>query len=148
MRNRLIAEHLGIATDDLTREIESGQSLRAIVDAHASGDRTLVRVAIPAAPEPLSSALVAVADPERPISADVADGGAITGRLKFAVAGAVLGVSAVVVYTLRYGLFLTWMQAGGAAMVLILILGALRTWLFARRVSRIGSRHRREAEYG
>jgi phospholipase D1/2 len=162
MRNRLIAEHLGMPPGDLARELEAGRSLRAIIDSHAGADRTLVRVPVPVDPEPLSAALVAAADPDQPIGAELAVRAVLAGQRELvarrtapararltAVAVIALGILVVV-----FGAPLSsaWRegrtQAGAAALLLIVVGVALRTWLFARRAARIGAHHRREAEFG
>ncbi len=73
IRDRLVAEHLGLAVDAIARGIEREGSLRALVDSRAHADRTLVRVELPAesAPPP-PEALRAAADPDEPVSVSAA----------------------------------------------------------------------------
>ncbi|MEO6709716.1 MAG: VTT domain-containing protein, partial [Planctomycetota bacterium] len=46
VRNRLVGEHLGLSADDIAGAIRSQGSLRAAIDALASGDRTLEPVKV------------------------------------------------------------------------------------------------------
>jgi uncharacterized membrane protein YdjX (TVP38/TMEM64 family) len=67
IRDRLLAEHLGISVDELGRELKRAGSVRGLIDARDSLDRTLVRVDLPAECPPASEALRAAADPDKPI---------------------------------------------------------------------------------
>jgi phospholipase D1/2 len=69
IRDRLLAEHLGLTPENFARRLERTRSIRALIDSRADADRTLVRIELP--PEPETSAsetLRAVADPEEPIA--------------------------------------------------------------------------------
>jgi phosphatidylserine/phosphatidylglycerophosphate/cardiolipin synthase-like enzyme/uncharacterized membrane protein YdjX (TVP38/TMEM64 family) len=44
MRDRLIGEHLGVDADTIGREYDRLGSLRAVIDAHANGDRALLAI--------------------------------------------------------------------------------------------------------
>jgi phosphatidylserine/phosphatidylglycerophosphate/cardiolipin synthase-like enzyme/uncharacterized membrane protein YdjX (TVP38/TMEM64 family) len=67
IRDRLVAEHLDVPVDAVAPGIAREGSLRAFVDAQAHGEHTLLRIELPADPEPPpSEALRAVADPDAP----------------------------------------------------------------------------------
>ncbi len=68
IRNRLIAEHLGLSVDAVASGIERAGSLRAFIDTRQGADRTLARIELAAESEtPPSEALRAAADPDEPI---------------------------------------------------------------------------------
>jgi len=68
MRDRLVAEHLGLPVDAVARGVEHAGSLRAFVDSRAQADRTLARIELPPVTEtPASEALRQAADPDEPI---------------------------------------------------------------------------------
>ena len=66
IRDRLIAEHLGVSADAVTSELGRVGSLRALVDARAHADRALCRVDLGGPAEPPSEVLKAAADPDEP----------------------------------------------------------------------------------
>ena len=68
IRDRLLAEHLGLTPEDVERRLERTTSIRAIIDSSADADRTLVRIELPREPETASETLRAVADPDEPIA--------------------------------------------------------------------------------
>lgn len=78
IRDRLIGEHLGMSADDVAVEVARLGSLRALVDARADADRTLLPVDTSHPTEPPAEIVAAVADPDRPIGADVAAGAGMT----------------------------------------------------------------------
>jgi phospholipase D1/2 len=68
IRNRLLAEHMMLPLEAVADGIERMGSIRAFVDARESAEHTLVRVELPAEPEPPpSEGLRAAADPEAPL---------------------------------------------------------------------------------
>jgi phosphatidylserine/phosphatidylglycerophosphate/cardiolipin synthase-like enzyme/uncharacterized membrane protein YdjX (TVP38/TMEM64 family) len=68
IRDRLVAEHLGLEVEAVTAALARTDSLRALVDAQQGADRTLVRFDPPeAAGEEPSEAMRAVVDPDAPI---------------------------------------------------------------------------------
>jgi phosphatidylserine/phosphatidylglycerophosphate/cardiolipin synthase-like enzyme/uncharacterized membrane protein YdjX (TVP38/TMEM64 family) len=67
MRDRLIAEHLGIPTDRVAHEIDRLGNLRRVVDAFAGGERALVPIEVPADPPPPADVLKSAADPDEPV---------------------------------------------------------------------------------
>ena len=67
IRDRMLAEHLAISADQVAHEIARIGTLRGVVDARAGGDRTLVRVEVPADPPPPAEVVRAAADPDEPI---------------------------------------------------------------------------------
>jgi phospholipase D1/2 len=69
IRNRLLADHLGLTEDAVARGIERAGSLQALIDSRQRADHTLVRFELPPEEEaPPSDALRAVADPDEPIA--------------------------------------------------------------------------------
>jgi phosphatidylserine/phosphatidylglycerophosphate/cardiolipin synthase-like enzyme/uncharacterized membrane protein YdjX (TVP38/TMEM64 family) len=70
IRDRLLAEHLGLQADDVERGIAHAGSLRAFIDTRQDADRTLARLELSSETEtPPSEALQAAADPDEPILA-------------------------------------------------------------------------------
>ena len=68
IRNRLVAEHLGLNPDDVADGVERAGSLRAFMDSRSEADHTLARVELaPDTQEEPSEALRAAADPDQPI---------------------------------------------------------------------------------
>ena len=66
MRDRLLAEHLGMPVDDVARELEHAGSVRQLIDSRQGADRTLVPIDVPAEPATASVVLMAAADPDEP----------------------------------------------------------------------------------
>ena len=74
IRDRMLAEHLGMEPAAVAHEIERAGTLRALIDARAHGDRTLVAIETPpdtadAAPDVIKAA----ADPDEPFSVGAVD---------------------------------------------------------------------------
>ena len=67
IRDRLLAEHLGLTPEDVQRRLQHDGSLCALVDSCADAEHTLVRIDL-SAPEAASETLRAVADPEEPMA--------------------------------------------------------------------------------
>jgi phospholipase D1/2 len=68
IRDRLLAEHLALPVEAVTRGIERAGSLRAFVDEREGGDHTLLRIELPAADDtPPPETLREAADPDAPI---------------------------------------------------------------------------------
>lgn len=68
IRDRLLAEHLGLPVEAVARGVEREGSLRALVDSRAHADRTLVRIDVaPDHEPPPPAALRAAADPDEPM---------------------------------------------------------------------------------
>jgi phosphatidylserine/phosphatidylglycerophosphate/cardiolipin synthase-like enzyme/uncharacterized membrane protein YdjX (TVP38/TMEM64 family) len=67
IRNRLLAEHLSLTSDDVAREIQRLGSLRALVDAREGAEHTLLRIEVPEETESPSAAVREAADPDEPI---------------------------------------------------------------------------------
>jgi phosphatidylserine/phosphatidylglycerophosphate/cardiolipin synthase-like enzyme/uncharacterized membrane protein YdjX (TVP38/TMEM64 family) len=67
IRARLLGEHLGLSDRTVARELRRLGSIRALIDARAGNDRTLVRVPVAEHPEPVSAVLHTAADPEAPV---------------------------------------------------------------------------------
>jgi phosphatidylserine/phosphatidylglycerophosphate/cardiolipin synthase-like enzyme/uncharacterized membrane protein YdjX (TVP38/TMEM64 family) len=68
IRDRLLAEHLGLPVAEVTRGIEQGGSIGALIDARGHADRTLAPIELgPEAASP-SAVLQAAADPDEPMA--------------------------------------------------------------------------------
>jgi phosphatidylserine/phosphatidylglycerophosphate/cardiolipin synthase-like enzyme/uncharacterized membrane protein YdjX (TVP38/TMEM64 family) len=68
IRDRLVAEHLGLTTEAVTHGIERAGSLGAFIDSRQQADHTLVRIELPPAEETTTTeAARLVADPEEPV---------------------------------------------------------------------------------
>jgi hypothetical protein len=72
IRDRLVGEHLGMDPDDVAAAVARLGSLRALIDARAGEDRTLLPVDTSKHVDPPGEIVKAAADPERPIGADLA----------------------------------------------------------------------------
>jgi phosphatidylserine/phosphatidylglycerophosphate/cardiolipin synthase-like enzyme/uncharacterized membrane protein YdjX (TVP38/TMEM64 family) len=68
IRDRLLGEHLGLDAGAVAAEVARLGSLRALIDARAGVDRTLLPVDLTTAIEPASDVVKALADPIEPIS--------------------------------------------------------------------------------
>lgn len=66
IRDRLLAEHLGMPVEDVSDEITRSGSLCALIDAHAHAEHTLVRIDMTGPPTPPSELLRNTADPGEP----------------------------------------------------------------------------------
>jgi phospholipase D1/2 len=164
IRDRLLAEHLGAPADVVTRAVDAGESIRAIVDAHRAADRTLVPLPTPDAVDESSEALIAAADPIEPIATDVAVRAVLAapGTLVGATPARTisrLGAAAVACCVVGLGVFALWgpsvpwprtrpTRATGGAMLFVAAVAGLRSWLFARRATRVVSNHHRRSEFG
>lgn len=67
VRDRMLGEHLAMPADGVAVAIARLGSLRAVVDARAGGDRTLVRIDVPTDPPPPAAVVRTAADPDEPI---------------------------------------------------------------------------------
>ena len=69
IRDRLLAEHVGLTTEAVAGGIERAGSLRTFIDSRQLADHTLARIEIPPEEEVTASeAARALADPEEPIA--------------------------------------------------------------------------------
>lgn len=68
IRDRLLAEHMGLTTDDVARGIEKAGSLRDFIDSRQHDEHTLVRIELPPEDSAPSEAARNVADPEEPMA--------------------------------------------------------------------------------
>jgi phosphatidylserine/phosphatidylglycerophosphate/cardiolipin synthase-like enzyme/uncharacterized membrane protein YdjX (TVP38/TMEM64 family) len=66
-RDRLLGEHLGLSADAVAAELARLGSLRALVDARAGADRTLLPIDLSPPEEAPSEAVKAAADPDAPL---------------------------------------------------------------------------------
>lgn len=73
VRNRLVGEHLGMTEDAVGEAIRGGGSLRSLVDARATVDRTLVPIETTMAGEEIDPSVRALVDPDGPLTAGVAE---------------------------------------------------------------------------
>jgi phospholipase D1/2 len=71
IRDRLLGEQLGMAAADVAAEIDRLGSLRALIDARADEDRTLLPIDMSNPAEPPSEIVKAAADPDEAIMLDV-----------------------------------------------------------------------------
>ena len=72
IRDRLLAEHLGLRKEDVVRGLEQAGSLRAFIDSRQHEEHTLVRIELPAEEAAPSEAARNIADPEEPMTFDPA----------------------------------------------------------------------------
>jgi uncharacterized membrane protein YdjX (TVP38/TMEM64 family) len=69
IRDRLLAEHLGLTADEVAKGIDRSGSMRAFIDSRQRAERTLARIEIPPEEqEPPSEAARLIADPEEPMA--------------------------------------------------------------------------------
>jgi phospholipase D1/2 len=68
VRDRLLAEHLGLSADAVARWIERVGSIRALIDARETAEHTLVRIEMSEQATPPSAVLRAAADPDEPVA--------------------------------------------------------------------------------
>ena len=68
IRDRLIGEHLGLPPEEVEPALERAGSLRALLDAHDTEERTLARIQLPPEPiSPPSDAVRLAVDPDEPL---------------------------------------------------------------------------------
>lgn len=67
IRDRLLAEHLGLSVEAVAEGIEQGGSIAALIDTRESAEHTLLRIEISAEATPPSAVLRAAADPAEPV---------------------------------------------------------------------------------
>ena len=152
IRARLIAEHLGRRADEIAREIERAGSLRAVVDANASADHTLVPIELPASETPLPEAVRAAADPDEPLLPGASD---LVSRVHPTIWAtvapmllAVAGTLAVVRDVLLHPSLSNRLLSTGAAMLVIILATMLRATLQIRQFAPSITRHRKLTEFG
>ena len=68
VRDRLLAEHLGLPVGAVARGIERWGSIGALIDAREDAEHTLVRIEVSEEAPPPSAVLQAAADPDEPIA--------------------------------------------------------------------------------
>ena len=68
IRDRLLAEHLGLSVDDVARGVEHPGSIAALIDSRESADHTLVKLEVSEAAAASSEVLRAAADPDEPMA--------------------------------------------------------------------------------
>jgi phosphatidylserine/phosphatidylglycerophosphate/cardiolipin synthase-like enzyme/uncharacterized membrane protein YdjX (TVP38/TMEM64 family) len=66
VRDRLLAEHLGLSVDTVARGIERAGSIGALIDTRENAEHTLVRIETSEPTAPASVVLRAAADPDEP----------------------------------------------------------------------------------
>ncbi len=171
IRDRLLGEHLGMTAADVAREIDARGSIAALIDARVDADHTLVRVDVPAEPDPAPALLRAAADPLDPLGLDDIDdlvdalsepaldsvyeaaGGRAGLVSALAVGGAVGGgLAAILVHARPRPTSAAsegaWPSAGRATALLIGAAVGVGLWTVVRQVSAVESRHRARAEFG
>jgi phospholipase D1/2 len=152
IRDRLVAEHLGTSAEAVATELDRGTTLRALVDAHQGGDRTLTPLELPPQtdvnpPEGLRDA----ADPDEPI---LAGGDTLEGRRStrwIDVLTAVLliaGEAALVRHTARDLTTLNAALAVVATVLLVAVAVSLRAALLVSQRAPALQRQRARAEFG
>lgn len=71
VRDRLVAEHLNLPADEVTRAVERSGGLLAVLDRHRTAEHTLARVQLPIEPlDPPPDALRLAVDPDEPVDVD------------------------------------------------------------------------------
>jgi phospholipase D1/2 len=152
IRNRLLAEHLGVSAETVAEELEHGTTLCELVDRHGDGDHTLVPLELPpdAEVEP-SEALRAAADPDEPIlsGADTISGRRSTRWIDLVTAILLIaGVAALIRHTTQS---LTTVNAALAVIATVLLVAvaiALRAALLVSQRTPAMRRQRERAEFG
>jgi uncharacterized membrane protein YdjX (TVP38/TMEM64 family) len=66
MRDRLLAEHLGMSVDAVAREAERAGAIGPVIDLRQDADHTLVRIEMPKESAAPPAVLQAAADPDEP----------------------------------------------------------------------------------
>jgi phosphatidylserine/phosphatidylglycerophosphate/cardiolipin synthase-like enzyme len=152
IRDRLLAEHLGSSVEEVARAIDRAGSLRAVVDARASADHTLVPIDFPASETPLPEAVRAAADPDEPLLPGASD---LVARVHATVWMTLLpvllafaGVGALVRDVLLHPSVTNRLISTGAAVLVIVIATILRATLLIRQSAPSITRHRKLAEFG
>jgi phosphatidylserine/phosphatidylglycerophosphate/cardiolipin synthase-like enzyme len=152
IRNRLLAEHLGIPADAVAAELEKGATLCGLVDAHQHGDHTLVPLELPPETEvEPSDALRAAADPDEPIlsGADTLEGRRSTRWTDVVTAVLLLaGVAALLWHTAHDLTPLNATLAVVATVLLVTVAIAFRAALLVRQRAPALRRQRQRAEFG
>ncbi|HEY7187414.1 MAG TPA: phospholipase D-like domain-containing protein [Vicinamibacterales bacterium] len=152
IRARLLGEHLGRPAEDIAREIERAGSIRAVVDANASADHTLVPIELPASETPLPDTLRAAADPDEPLLPGASD---LVGRVHptfwVTLAPTLLalaGLGALVRDALLHPALSNRLMSIGAAVLVVLVATVLRAALQLRQFAPSITRHRKLTEFG
>jgi phosphatidylserine/phosphatidylglycerophosphate/cardiolipin synthase-like enzyme len=163
MRDRLLAEHLGMAAADVPPEIEARGSLRALIDARAGADRTLVEVRVSSHVDPPADLLRAAADPDEPlhlgeivetIAPALQPPAGTSRRSKWMVAGFAGAAVVVVLFAavLWRGLdrpsMAPWVAIAAVAMAIVAVAVGVRISWMVRRVAQVRAGQRRRAEFG
>lgn len=68
VRDRLLAEHLGLSVDAVARGIAGSGSIRALIDTQEGAEHTLVRIEVSAETAPPSPLVRDAADPDEPMA--------------------------------------------------------------------------------
>jgi hypothetical protein len=149
--DRLLAEHLGVSGEEAARTIDRAGSLCAVVDAHASGDHTLVPIELPVSETPLPEAVRAAADPDEPLLPDASHLAGVPPTVWMTLLPAlfaIAGVGALVRDGLLHPSLSNHLISTGAAVLVIVIATTLRATLMLRQSAPSITRHRRLAEFG
>jgi hypothetical protein len=155
IRNRLLAEHLGLTIEAVALGIERAGSVRALIDSRELAEHTLVRIELPPETEEPSEAARAVADPDEPIAFAVPVAGRVSlatfmaGTLAFLLALAgFAGLGALIRQTVREPTVRQALITIGAAILLAALGVVLRMLLRFRQFAPSVSRQRQRAEFG
>ena len=131
IRDRLVAEHLGLRADAVARGVERAGSLRAFIDSRARADRTLVPMEVGQdTPTQVSEALRAAADPDEPVLsgslvADLVPPLDATRKrrgISFVTNGLLVPPSLLAVVA---GAWLGWLRGGLVALLASLVIAAI-----------------------
>jgi phospholipase D1/2 len=152
IRNRLLAEHLGVPVETVTGTLDTGKTLCALVDGGRDRDHTLVPLQLPSEAETApSEALRAAADPDEPIlaGADTLGGRRSTRWIDVVMAVVLLaGVGALLRHTIQSPSTLNATLTMIATVLLVSVGVALRAALLVSQRAPAMRRQRERAEFG
>jgi phospholipase D1/2 len=162
IRDRLIGEHLGMSADEVSADVARLGSLRALIDARADADRTLLPVEVKPPTESPAEIVKTVADPDEPI--DVAALAALTAltdlipavgaqrdprSIRWWPRAIVIGAASIAAVLVM--LSPSWSNllfAAAAVLGAYVLASGLRLLLRLRQTSRTVRRDRQRAEFG
>lgn len=147
VRDRLLGEHLHLPADVIPGALARG-SLRALIDARADAEHTLIPVELPASESALPDALRAAADPDEPVLSDIRGARA---AIWITLGPALLlaaGFAALLRHVLLHPSASERIVTMGAALLLVAVATALRAVLVMRQVAPLIRGQRDRAEFG
>lgn len=156
IRDRLLAEHLGLQPEDVARGVESAGSLRAFLDTRLDTDRTLARIDVAdKTDETPSEALRAAADPDEPILSSSRGSDLVPPMSMTAMAIclaltaiAVAGIGALSYRALQDPSLVNVLMVVVVTALIVVAAAAIRTALLVRRLAPLVKSHRTRAEFG